>query len=1799
MRRLLLILALLISALVNAQDIKPISPNFKPLQSPSFSYFTTDSTVWIYKGATYGWTKLVNAKDLKDTIKYYVPYIGALKNVDLGNKRITSTKQRLPLFNGACVIPTILDNGDGTITVGSGEYHLSTQADGKGTESFVISGGLFSLTDNTTNYLVADYNSGTPILHVITDVNLINETTVIPIYTAYRSGIALHFQNWDALGVALANKVHQSIVKTQRYRRESGLALSEYGTRNLSLTSGRVWVGAVPISVDAIATATDNIRLFYHSAGNWVYTTQTQYDNTQYDNGTNLVTLTSNRYAVSWIFRGIESQKHLYVVLGTGDYTLAQAQDAKLPSIPTAISSHAMLVGKLIVQRDATTATSIQSAFDTQFSTATPNAHNDLTGRDVSDVHPAGSITFTPSGTISSTTVAAAITELDTEKEPVFSKGDLSSGSTALSISNGTGRLVGSATSTISVSSGYVIPTTTQISQIHPQGTDIQAPTRVGDVIGLTQTTTTISISDKAPASGSGNYIQNGTNTQTASYNIDGTAKSNEVKINYLSKQNRTDINYVFEGDSRTAIGTYSTIDWPQYLSGFSNFVNTGNFYNVATGGDGIPNIVSNYASEVYPKRPNGTTIKESYLFVLIGINDLTASNPNASDLATQLINYCNTATNDGFRVVLFTTFYRQDFTTIQEIARKQFNELLRANSTGYYSLIDLENLFPPSSSSYFYIDAVHLKSIGNFFIAKLVNSLFPLGNSGNSILNRITENDVITPSSGEYKINGSQLINSTQNIPFQIKTTANEVYVNLKSSGSDSFYGTLLRNTGNDFGIYHGNGVGNSLYINGTTKEATFASTIQSTTGKFTNLTDGYIPYHISDASGLGDSPISVNSGQVQINTNGIAGKFNVGGLTVLGSTIDPSESRILNITDDAKLVLSSDKIFSNNPGSELLFSGRYRGDNPYQMTFGSISGFKENVYEYSVDGYLSLKTNSNSGGLTEKMRITSSGNVGIGYSTGTEITNNKLAVNGGGYFNGQITSTTAKFTTGASANTLFVGDATGLGSWNTVNTAIGGNALINGSLPYWDGSKLANSGVTQNGTITGIYYGKLSLSGNQGISLGFDIDSYSAGGLSLYSKSGNGGIFINDNGAVKINNLAGTGTRLTTASSDGTLGTLGNGTGYLQNDGSGNMNFNYPEITSLRTTGTSANQVPISNGSNGVNMSALKTINGSSLFGSGDLILGGGNVSNTGTPISNQIPIWTNATTIKGTTNLTWNTDNSTYHYLNISSPSPSLYLTDSDYASPLRQGFIGYNGSNADLYLYQYFNNVTYALASFRPTETYLYTIQPASTSQVLYYNSSSGQVTYGSAPSGGGMTYPTGSGLAVVNSGTSWGTTISLPNDASQYLRGNGTWGTPTFTSQWNNGTYGIDYQANGVGIGRTAIQNYRLSIESSTADVPALYIRNTNSSGHGIWCYAGSSSSQSGLYVGNYAQTQSFLDVRSNGEIWLASIPSTTPLSNVLYYDTSTHSVKYGATPSGGGGSGTVTSFSAGSLSPLFTTSVANNTTTPALSFSLSTAGSYTVFGNQTAGTNYPSFGKLNINTIDASGTPSSSTYLRGDGSWSTNPGYTNYWQAGSGYIAPATITNKVLIGSTSDAGSYILQVSGDSRIDGGELLINTTSDNGVRVQSSGSGYNAFDGTSNSADAALLKSSYSTSNDSQSILRITRLTTGTASSGIGGHISFYNENSNGSVSESGRFGSFLSNVTFGSQTGVFSWSLPYNGSITEKMTLSTTGTSTIGAVLKLAPSDAAPASPTEGMIYSNSTDHHLYFYNGTTWKQLDN
>ena len=119
----------------------------------------------------------------------------------------------------------------------------------------------------------------------------------------------------------------------------------------------------------------------------------------------------------------------------------------------------------------------------------------------------------------------------------------------------------------------------------------------------------------------------------------------------------------------------------------------------------------------------------------------------------------------------------------------------------------------------------------------------------------------------------------------------------------------------------------------------------------------------------------------------------------------------------------------------------------------------------------------------------------------------------------------------------------------------------------------------------------------------------------------------------------------------------------------------------------------------------------------------------------------------------------------------------------------------------------------------------------------------------------------------------------------------------------------------------------------------------------------------------------------------------------------------------GGGSGTVTSFSAAALSPLFTTSVATATTTPALTFALSTASQNFVFaGPATGGTGAPTYRLLTLADIptgypyaNLASAPSIVNTING-----TPGAYTFSFSSGAGSCSGTTCT---FTGSGSGGGS--------------------------------------------------------------------------------------------------------------------------------------------------------------------------------------
>ena len=103
---------------------------------------------------------------------------------------------------------------------------------------------------------------------------------------------------------------------------------------------------------------------------------------------------------------------------------------------------------------------------------------------------------------------------------------------------------------------------------------------------------------------------------------------------------------------------------------------------------------------------------------------------------------------------------------------------------------------------------------------------------------------------------------------------------------------------------------------------------------------------------------------------------------LHVIGQTILGAECSSYNwapAVGDDQLWLTTNTAPTTNVGSVLVLSGRYRTADTGQIAFGAIAGLKENATDPNGAGFMAFYT-STAAAISEKMRITSAGDVGIG---------------------------------------------------------------------------------------------------------------------------------------------------------------------------------------------------------------------------------------------------------------------------------------------------------------------------------------------------------------------------------------------------------------------------------------------------------------------------------------------------------------------------------------------------------------------------------------------------------------------------------------------------------------------------------------------------------------------------------------------------------------------------------------------------------------------------------------------------
>ena len=147
------------------------------------------------------------------------------------------------------------------------------------------------------------------------------------------------------------------------------------------------------------------------------------------------------------------------------------------------------------------------------------------------------------------------------------------------------------------------------------------------------------------------------------------------------------------------------------------------------------------------------------------------------------------------------------------------------------------------------------------------------------------------------------------------------------------------------------------------TTSDLTF----QTTSGVGTTGAD--IHFLVGN-NGATEAITILNSGNVGIGTTGPSGKL----------TIDAASAVVNSVETAGALVLRSTTAYGIDIGPQLRFSGQNGGGtNPY--AFATIAGRKENATGgENYAGYLQFSTTAASSSIVEAMRITSTGNVGIG---------------------------------------------------------------------------------------------------------------------------------------------------------------------------------------------------------------------------------------------------------------------------------------------------------------------------------------------------------------------------------------------------------------------------------------------------------------------------------------------------------------------------------------------------------------------------------------------------------------------------------------------------------------------------------------------------------------------------------------------------------------------------------------------------------------------------------------------------
>ena len=228
-----------------------------------------------------------------------------------------------------------------------------------------------------------------------------------------------------------------------------------------------------------------------------------------------------------------------------------------------------------------------------------------------------------------------------------------------------------------------------------------------------------------------------------------------------------------------------------------------------------------------------------------------------------------------------------------------------------------------------------------------------------------------------------------------------------------DAFQINSFGNTGGDLARIMSNG---NIVLNGDTAT-------DSTVIDITSPSSDFVIRHGVKVTSTGNSNSAYYAFYANVTGTTPYSFYAASGRAFINGTLDLNYNSLLNVgntkfigvpsTQYGNLLVSDESDFSAGSGGQLVFGGNPVGQTGYRAAYGIIKGVKENSTYNNNLGGLAFYTNNQASGylpllstLTERMRINSDGNVGIGAtspsaklhtSLSTDIVGNRLDLSNG----------------------------------------------------------------------------------------------------------------------------------------------------------------------------------------------------------------------------------------------------------------------------------------------------------------------------------------------------------------------------------------------------------------------------------------------------------------------------------------------------------------------------------------------------------------------------------------------------------------------------------------------------------------------------------------------------------------------------------------------------------------------------------------------------------------------------------